>query len=88
MKQWISGSKNYIYHRYACYWPLVKYKDTEGEEIVDSCMGWLNDNGNNNAALFDRNDASTTCKFLKQFDLIPRFNMASEIAFSKEIACL
>ena len=70
IQEWISRSKNYIAHRPTRYGCLVKYKGTEGKEIVGLWIGWLEDNGNNSAIFPDKNDV-TAHKLLKQFGLVP-----------------
>ena len=86
MQEWLSGKDNYITSRASRFRWLVSYNGVDGEKILDSWKGWLDDHSDSCTPVSDEN--SNLTKFLKKFGLIPRFKRAYEIIYSKETSCL
>ena len=88
IQEWISGSENYIAHRFGRYRWLVIYKGTNGEKMVDPRRWKSLLETKNSDVLADRNDNSTPANYMKDFGVISRFKRAYEITYDKETSCL
>ena len=86
MQEWLSGKSKYITSCASRFRWLVSYNGVDGEKILDSWKGWLDDHSDSCTPVSDENSNST--KFLKKFGLIPGFKRAYEIIYSKETSCL